>query len=79
MYVHVHLSLVQVSSTRQALQGEQGEDSNAASMTLEEEVMQRQREHEQKLAQQKEETDKMLAVSLGLQVLAAGTKIRSSN
>ena len=43
-------------------------------MTLEEEVMQRQREHEQKLAKQKEETDKMLAVSLGLQVLAAGTK-----
>lgn len=36
--------------------------SEATGMTLEEEVMQRQREHAAKLAKQKEETDKMLAV-----------------
>ena len=41
-------------------------------MTLEEEVMQRQQEHEQKLAKQKEETDKMLVVS-PMQLLTAAT------
>lgn len=56
--------MVQVSSTAQALREAQGRDSDSPAMTLEEEVQQRQREHEEKLAKQMEDINSMLVVSL---------------
>ena len=55
--------MAQVSSTAQALREAQGRGSDAPAMTLEEEVLQRQREHEEKLAKQVEDINAMLVVS----------------